>query len=82
MAPLNTARGGVGVACMGGRLYAVGGFNGRYLDAAEVYDPQRDEWTACAPIHDPRAGCGIAHVQLLEEEVPPAQLPGAPAPTL
>jgi len=37
------ARGGVGVAALGGRLYAVGGHDGsNYLSSVEEYDPCLD----------------------------------------
>ena len=36
-------RGGVGVAALGGRLYAVGGHDGtNYLSSVEEYDPSLD----------------------------------------
>lgn len=38
-------RGGVGVAALGGRLYAVGGHDGtNYLSSVEEYDPVLDRY--------------------------------------
>ena len=54
-APLPTARGGLAVTTLQGRLYAVSGYDGRRNPAAvEVYDPARDHWIAAAPLPTPR----------------------------
>ena len=38
-------RGGVGVAALGGKIYAVGGHDGSsYLNTVEVYDPVSDRY--------------------------------------
>ena len=43
VAKLSCPRGGVGLAALGGRLYAVGGHDGRnYLSSVEAYDPLTD----------------------------------------
>lgn len=43
--------GGVGVAAMGGRIYAVGGHDGvRYLNSVEAYDPLSNQWSPVATI--------------------------------
>ena len=40
---LSCPRGGVGLAALGGRLYAVGGHDGKnYLNSVEAYDPITD----------------------------------------
>ena len=40
---MSCARGGVGVAALGGRIYAVGGHDGtNYLNSVEAYDPLTD----------------------------------------
>ena len=40
---LSCPRGGVGLAALGGRLYAVGGHDGKnYLNSVEAYDPLTD----------------------------------------
>lgn len=37
---MSVARGGVGGAALGNRIYAVGGHDGtKYLESVEVYDP-------------------------------------------
>lgn len=54
-APLPTARGGLAVTALQGKLYAVSGYDGQRNPAAvEVYDPARDQWTAAAPLPTPR----------------------------
>ena len=54
-APLPTARGGLAVTTLQGKLYAVSGYDGRRNPAAvEIYDPARDQWTAAAPLPTPR----------------------------
>jgi kelch-like protein 8 len=43
VASLSCPRGGVGVAALGGRLYAVGGHDGcNYLNSVESYNPITD----------------------------------------
>ena len=43
---MSCARGGVGVAALGGKLYAVGGHDGsNYLSSVEEYDPSTDRYT-------------------------------------
>uniref|UniRef100_A0A0N5AF75 BTB domain-containing protein n=1 Tax=Syphacia muris TaxID=451379 RepID=A0A0N5AF75_9BILA len=52
---------GVGVAAMGGRIYAVGGHDGlRYLNSVEAYDPVLNRWFPVATISTCRAGAGVA----------------------
>jgi len=42
---MSCARGGVGVAALGGRLYAVGGHDGtNYLSSVEEYNPATDTY--------------------------------------
>lgn len=54
-APLPTARGGLAVTALQGKLYAVSGYDGERNPAAvEVYDPNLDQWTAVAPLPTPR----------------------------
>ena len=46
VAPMGMCRDAVGVAVLGDRLFAVGGYDGQsYLSAVECYDPQTGEWT-------------------------------------
>ena len=58
---MSRPRGGVGVAALGGRIYAVGGHDGRaYLDSVEAYDPFNDTWQTVTSISTCRAGAGVA----------------------
>ena len=44
---MSCPRGGVGVAALGGKLYAVGGHDGSsYLSSVEEYDPCMDRYAA------------------------------------
>jgi len=50
----------VGVATLGGYLYAIGGCDhGHRYDTVERYDPGKDEWVLVAPMSTPRSGCGV-----------------------
>ena len=51
-APMNTARQSLGVASLGGKLYAVGGATGCGVGttAVEVYDPSTNAWSMKAPL--------------------------------
>ena len=54
-APMPTARGALSVAVHEGKLYAIGGYEGRANSAAvEVYDPVQNTWTSRAPLPTPR----------------------------
>jgi N-acetylneuraminic acid mutarotase len=65
MTPMLTARGGFGVAVVGGKIFAIGGINGNYLPVSttEEYNPQTDEWTSKTPMPTPRSGFAIAVYQ-------------------
>ena len=61
-----TARDGLGVAAVGGMIYAAGG-SGRTplgsngtLAMVEVYDPQTNTWATVAPMSTPRQYFGLA----------------------
>ena len=42
---MNFCRDAVGTAVLGGRIFAVGGYDGTsYLNSVECYDPQTQEW--------------------------------------
>ena len=57
---MSTARGGVGVAALGGCLFAVGGHNGKnYLNTVECYCPASDAWVEISPMKTSRAGAGV-----------------------
>ena len=54
-APMPTARGALSVTAHDGKLYAVGGYDGKANSAAvESYDPVRNVWTSRAPLPTPR----------------------------
>ncbi len=62
-ASMPTARGALAVAVHDGRLYAIGGYDGKANSAAvEVYDPEADQWTARAPLPTPRDHLAAAAV--------------------
>ena len=61
ISPLRTSRGGVGVATLGGYLYACGGNDGSTsLQTMERYDPHTNKWTEVTPMTKRRAGVGLA----------------------
>jgi len=63
LTPMPTARGGLGVAVQNGRLYAIGGYDGRENPpAVEMYDPKTNSWTARAPLPTPRDHLAVATV--------------------
>ena len=55
-ASMPTARGSLGVGVVGGKLYAVGGFNNGSgaLATVEAYNPLNDTWSTVAPMSTPR----------------------------
>ena len=54
-APMPTARGALSVTVHDGKLYAIGGYEGRANSAAvEAYDPVRNSWSVRAPLPTPR----------------------------
>ena len=54
-APMPTARGALSVTVHDGKLYAIGGYEGRANSAAvEAYDPVRNSWSARASLPTPR----------------------------
>jgi N-acetylneuraminic acid mutarotase len=57
-----TARSGLGVAVVNGKIYAIGGSNGSLLDVVEEYDPATDTWTTKNPMPTARYDVGIAVV--------------------
>jgi len=61
--PMPTQRGALAVAESGGKLYAIGGYDGSSNRAeVEVYDPAGDTWTARAPLPTPRDHLAAATV--------------------
>ncbi len=61
MTPMPTPRGGLGVATVNGKIYAIGGLSdGVPLNVNEMYTPGTNEWTTEAPMPTARSGCAIA----------------------
>ena len=68
LAPMPTARYGVGLGVVNGILYAVGGYdNVHYLDIVEAYDPATNSWTLLDPM--PEAHYWPAAVALLNDRL-------------
>ena len=65
MAAMPTARSGVGVAVVDGKIYAIGGTSGTQnkLGTNEVYDPETNTWSSKTPMPTPRVNFGIAVFQ-------------------
>ena len=62
LSPMPTARGGFGLAVVGGKIYAVGGINNNNatLNVVEEYNPQRNQWVTKTAMPTPRSGFAIA----------------------
>ncbi|MBI4577336.1 MAG: hypothetical protein HY722_13840, partial [Planctomycetes bacterium] len=60
--PPPTPRARLGATALEGRLYAVGGLDGRgqALATVEVYDPAAGRWSAGPPLPSPRSDLGVA----------------------
>jgi kelch-like protein 18 len=59
---MNSRRSRVAVVALGGRLFAVGGYDGlTNLNTVECYDPQADKWTFVTPMckHQGVVGVGV-----------------------
>jgi N-acetylneuraminic acid mutarotase len=62
-APMPTARGALSVTEHEGKLYAIGGYEGKANSAAvEVYDPESNSWVSRAPLPTPRDHLATAAV--------------------
>ncbi|MBT0160303.1 hypothetical protein G4O51_09990 [Candidatus Bathyarchaeota archaeon A05DMB-2] len=60
-APMPTARAGLGVAVVSGKIYAIGGLNNNtYLNVNEEYDPATNTWATKAPMPTARSGFAVA----------------------
>jgi len=59
---LPTARGGLGAAASGGKLYVFGGEAPGGFPHNEEYDPARNSWRRVADMPTPRHGLGAATV--------------------
>ena len=64
-APMHVARGGLGVAVVNGKIYAIGGYteNGVVTRVNEVYDPETDTWTYKTSMPTPRGNFATAVYQ-------------------
>ena len=80
LAPLQQARGGLGVAVVDGKIYAIGGstargpyrpdtFAGGYVGTNEMYDPETNTWTSKTPMPTPRAHFAIVCASLSCPEI-------------
>lgn len=50
-----------GLSVLGGRVYAVGGFNGsQRIRTVDVYDASADQWSACSGMEARRSTLGVA----------------------
>jgi hypothetical protein len=59
-----TARGGLGVAVVNGKIYAIGGLSyTSHLNTNEMYDPATNTWTTMAAMPTARSAFGIAVYQ-------------------
>ncbi len=69
MAEMPTARSGLGVAVVDGKIYAIGGYlSGQinvtgHIGTNEMYDPATDTWATKEPMPTARSSFGIAVVQ-------------------
>jgi len=56
---------GLGLACLGGAIYAVGGLDDKTcFDTVERYDPGANSWTQVASMNLPRGGVGVASLKV------------------
>jgi N-acetylneuraminic acid mutarotase len=57
-----TARYGMASAVVDGNIYVIGGYDNKFLDAVEMYDPRRDKWETKASISQGNLGVAAAVV--------------------
>lgn len=65
VAPMAVSRSSVGVGVLGGRVYAVGGYDGqsrRCLASVEVYDPRENRWETVREMNQRRSGPAVAEM--------------------
>jgi len=64
LAPVPTARAGLGVATVNGKIYAIGGRNSNStLGTNEMYDTTTNTWTTKAPMPNPTCYFGVSVYQ-------------------
>lgn len=61
-AGMTTARAQLGAAVAGGKIYAMGGFNGTFLSVNEEYTPASNTWATKTAMPAPRRGFGCTEV--------------------
>ncbi len=64
-ASMQGQRSWIGIAEVGGQIYAIGGMvgaDGRKLDSSERYDPRTDSWTFLAAMPTPRSSLAVVPV--------------------
>jgi N-acetylneuraminic acid mutarotase len=62
--PMSTARSGLGVAVVDGKIYAMGGYvNSSFSNLNEMYDPKTDTWVTKTPMPTARHAFAIAVYQ-------------------
>ncbi len=54
MAPMPTPREYFGTAVVDGKIYTIGGYDGKITNVTEVYDPATNQWTTKASMPTPR----------------------------
>ena len=59
MEPMPTARSGLGVAVVDGKIYAIGGYGNSQLDINEMYNPATNSWVSKQPMPTARSRFGI-----------------------
>ena len=61
---MKAARGLLGAAALGDRIYVVGGYDDEAeYDTCEVYDPAADTWADCRPMDVRRGGLALVAVR-------------------
>jgi len=55
LASMPTPRSDLAAAAVGGKLYAIGGYDGRTLNTVELFDPCGNAWEPLAPMPTPRS---------------------------
>lgn len=51
----------IGLSVLGGRVYAVGGFNGSLrVRTVDIYDAATDQWSPCPEMEARRSTLGVA----------------------
>ncbi|MEW5759422.1 MAG: CARDB domain-containing protein [Candidatus Thermoplasmatota archaeon] len=54
LSSMPTARSQLGLATLGGKIYAIGGFKENLLNTVEIYSPTSDSWVGGPPLPEPR----------------------------